>query len=1280
MPINPILWILTSIATVSVIAVSSSGKCRQQSEANPKRHFYVNERAVNITIEVSNRVSHRLISNILSLLLKEVVGYADVLLVRVDTNSNSTATLQRISGCKEPKNCASRPADYVPSNMINLEMWLGPGFNLEDWINTGYVEDAGPLGPIGRSGWYIPEEYVHHKWKQEGIVVDHWRSFQDPYIAVLFDLSKNVDLPSWTFDTHTGKNFCDDDLCVDGVYFPTSCNDRNTQCATLLADYPATTFMLLKEQIERLHLLVRVVWVGPHLDQLVTTRTENHKPTLFFNWKPNTLTSVDNYTDVAFPHCEDKPFVSHPALLCEFEINQLEKVTWSVFKKNAHDAYHVVQSMFFSQTQLTSMLEKYEQALQNGWSMQQIACSWLLQHEHIWSKWIPDDLSHRIPLYIGGIFPLSGIYWRQSAVVPAAQMAVEAINRNASVLDNYRLELLVQDGVCMADMVMKSFISYVTNPIYGTLIGILGPACSDTVEPIAGVAKHFNTIIISYSAEGVLINNREKYPYFFRTIPENNQFRYVYVELFRQLGWQRVAALTEDGQKYPEYLSLLQDLMQANGMDFITNRKFPRERASLNMTQYLAGLKSKNARIIIGDFYDYAARAIMCEAYKQGMTAHNGFQWFLPRWFTANWYDTDHYNSQSNPHKEYIPCSTKQMLEAIEGHMSLAYKFYGEDDDLMQESLKIKEWKEIYNKRARFPDRDISQYGGYAYDAVWVYALALDSLFKENHNYIASLHTKKTSERFVTLINQTDFSGVSGRVNFVGSSRLSELDIWQWYGHRTHRIGTYYPNSTFSGFLELNQTAIVWLTPDGKKPTDGGESVTVCPLESFRQALGVSCELTIVIANLMGFTLFVLIMFTGFLFFKHKYEGKVKRTEARMRELGLMDMNHFSALDGWEIPRNHIVINRKLGEGAFGTVYGGEAFLDDGWVAVAVKTLKVEADVEEKLTFLSEAEMMKRFDHKNIVQLLGVCTIGKPVYTIMEFMLYGDLKTYLLARRHLVRAKERSSSDEVSDQRLTSMASDIARGLSYLAETKYVHRDLACRNCLVNAYRTVKIADFGMCRPMYDSDYYRFNKRGMLPVRWMAPESLLDGLFTPMSDIWSYGVLLYEIITFGSFPYQGLSNNQVLDFVKGFNTLAVPKGCKDPLKNLLHSCWSKLPQNRPGASEIVEILAQQPELISPCLDLPVASVEVEGTDSIELAITEQTRVHSVSLPNRPPRKPITQQTNFDAEQGELSCSANHLGNRVPEHCGDPVQIRMQTPSLGTHSHYIFLKRKTAIAE
>lgn len=162
--------------------------------------------------------------------------------------------------------------------------------------------------------------------------------------------------------------------------------------------------------------------------------------------------------------------------------------------------------------------------------------------------------------------------------------------------------------------------------------------------------------------------------------------------------------------------------------------------------------------------------------------------------------------------------------------------------------------------------------------------------------------------------------------------------------------------------------------------------------------------------------------------------------EKYMKSLGL-DLQETDSSSLWEIPRDRVVINRKIGEGAFGTVYGGEAFFPEkGWLAVAVKTLKVGSSTEVKLDFLSEVEVMKRFDHKNIIKLLAVCVKCEPVLTVMEFMLYGDLKTYLLARRHLVNDQKYEDSEEISSKKLTAMALDVGRALSYLAQLKYVHR------------------------------------------------------------------------------------------------------------------------------------------------------------------------------------------------------------------------------------------------
>lgn len=503
----------------------------------------------------------------------------------------------------------------------------------------------------------------------------------------------------------------------------------------------------------------------------------------------------------------------------------------------------------------------------------------------------------------------------------------------------------------------------------------------------------------------------------------------------------------------------------------------------------------------------------------------------------------------------------------------------------MQENITIKDWRTKYQTSLK--SEKMSNYAGFAYDAVWTYALATDKLAKTDPEALSHIHSNTTIKyvfnmkscllqtflvqpiyilykyllvfrKLVEIINDTDFMGVSGRIKFRGGpSRFSVINIVQWYDNQTHIVGQFFPNLSDhspvirGGRLDINSSLIKWFTADGKKPDDGKLPPEICALDSLAKFFNVDCSMAIVILNIIVISTVLLIIGLAIYHLKQRYDKKVQEaTEDYMKSLGFNWWHNIESLKDLsvlEVARKDVIINRKIGEGSFGTVFGGEACFEEGWLPVAVKTLRMGASTDEKIDFLSEADIMRNFDHTNIIKLLGVIMDSEPLYVIMEFMLYGDVKTYLLARRHLVFQNNALESNEISSERLTSMALDIARGLSYLAECKFVHRDLASRNCLVNANKTVKIGDFGMCRPMAEKEYYRFNRKGMLPVRWMAPESLALGVFTTASDVWSFGVLLYEIVTFGSFPFQGLSNTEVLEAVKQGKTLAVPKGVKPQL-------------------------------------------------------------------------------------------------------------------------------------
>ncbi|KAL4658886.1 insulin receptor-like [Arapaima gigas] len=275
--------------------------------------------------------------------------------------------------------------------------------------------------------------------------------------------------------------------------------------------------------------------------------------------------------------------------------------------------------------------------------------------------------------------------------------------------------------------------------------------------------------------------------------------------------------------------------------------------------------------------------------------------------------------------------------------------------------------------------------------------------------------------------------------------------------------------------------------------------------------------------------------------------------------------------DEWEVAREKISVLRELGQGSFGMVYEGIAkdiVKGEPETRVAVKTVNESASLRERIEFLNEASVMKAFSCHHVVRLLGVVSKGQPTLVVMELMTHGDLKSYLRSLRP--DAENNPGRPPPTLEEMIQMAAEIADGMAYLNAKKFVHRDLAARNCMVAEDFTVKIGDFGMTRDIYETDYYRKGGKGLLPVRWMAPESLKDGVFTAHSDCWSFGVVLWEISTLAEQPYQGLSNEQVLKFVMDGGHLDQPENCAKEIHELMQMCWRYNPKTRPTFLEIIE--------------------------------------------------------------------------------------------------------------
>ncbi|XP_050742811.1 ephrin type-B receptor 1-B isoform X6 [Drosophila biarmipes] len=291
-----------------------------------------------------------------------------------------------------------------------------------------------------------------------------------------------------------------------------------------------------------------------------------------------------------------------------------------------------------------------------------------------------------------------------------------------------------------------------------------------------------------------------------------------------------------------------------------------------------------------------------------------------------------------------------------------------------------------------------------------------------------------------------------------------------------------------------------------------------------------------------------------------------------------------------EIDANYITIEAIIGGGEFGDVCRGRLKIPPNFVQdidVAIKTLKPGSSEKARCDFLTEASIMGQFDHPNVIYLQGVVTRSNPVMIITEYMENGSLDTFL-----------RVNDGKFQTLQLIVMLRGIASGMAYLSDMNYVHRDLAARNVLVNAQLICKIADFGLSREIENASDAYTTRGGKIPVRWTAPEAIAFRKFTSASDVWSYGVVLWEVMSYGERPYWNWSNQDVIKSIEKGYRLPAPMDCPEALYQLMLDCWQKQRTHRPTFASIVSTLdnlARQPQSLLTTRNSP----ESDGTHVLD---------------------------------------------------------------------------------
>ncbi|XP_077109216.1 tyrosine-protein kinase HCK [Ranitomeya variabilis] len=251
--------------------------------------------------------------------------------------------------------------------------------------------------------------------------------------------------------------------------------------------------------------------------------------------------------------------------------------------------------------------------------------------------------------------------------------------------------------------------------------------------------------------------------------------------------------------------------------------------------------------------------------------------------------------------------------------------------------------------------------------------------------------------------------------------------------------------------------------------------------------------------------------------------------------------------DAWEVPRESLKLEKKLGAGQFGDVWLATY---NGHTQVAVKTMKPGSMSPE--AFLEEANLMKSLQHDRLVRLHAVVTLEEPIYIITEYMEKGSLLDFLKSQE----------GNCLSLPQLIDFSAQIAEGMWFIEQKNYIHRDLRAANCLVSASLACKIADFGLARVIEDSEYTA-REGAKFPIKWTSPEAANYGSFTIKSDVWSFGILMTEIITYGRTPYPGMSNLEVITALERGYRMPCPANCPQELYGIMLQCWQQNSEQRP---------------------------------------------------------------------------------------------------------------------
>ncbi|XP_075979745.1 uncharacterized protein LOC142978970 [Anticarsia gemmatalis] len=642
----------------------------------------------------------------------------------------------------------------------------------------------------------------------------------------------------------------------------------------------------------------------------------------------------------------------------------------------------------------------------------------------------------------------------------------------------------------------------------------------------------------------------------------------------RSMRWTRVAVLSEETDTAASLLKYLTDTKNYGLRDHRVTPKMTRPTA-INI---LKQVQNENAYIIFVNTDYEDAVTILLAAEELKMNGEN-YAWVVRDWRPNNITKNIKHITISFSYRNIMDVSSNNGWEDF--RQSLHKVCFNTNDAHGVSNDPCRRFKKNKSHEKLMPTHSSA-----IIDAILTLVNGFQDVITEHPSTRYDTHSKEALAYFNESLTQKTIKGITQNLTIKGHS-LEETVVFieEWHGDSRELLARWRVNSTARSVRIEEVRRAAWNDP----PKDGASGCIMSSGDLYSP----TCYDP---AWAVGLLIVVMTSVTMMLAYRAMQRRIIKEAEEHVRQWQTRRDESAAALTAYLVDRSALEQRHELGAGRFGCVRLAVLRMP-GCVprAVAAKALR---NSQEEAEILREACTLASLDHDNIIRLVGVCIDDKPPLILMEVAFFGDLSKYLQDRRYLVEgstsdsetdlSKGNEEASHVSAHALTQLARQAASALGYLSLRGVIHRDLRASNCLVDANRCLKLADFGMARAtaavgMDGGTEYACRRRGLFPVLWMAPESLEQGVFSAASDVWALGVLVFELVTLGARPFGDMSPLRVMHYVAEGNKPPMPRDATPQTNALAHLCWRRKPEERPTAAEVVVYLAERPYALRPAL-------------------------------------------------------------------------------------------------